>query len=545
MKAAIYSRKSRFTGKGESIENQIQMCREYGIKYLGIFEIDFAVYEDEGFSGGNINRPKFQRLMKDARERKFDVLICYRLDRVSRNVTDFSQLIRELNRYNVNFVSIREQFDTTTPMGRAMMYLASVFSQLERETIAERIKDNMLQLAKTGRWLGGTTPTGYRSEAVTYIDNGGKERKMHSLAPIPGEIDLVKLIYEKYLKKKSITGVEKYLAENNIRTKNKRLFHRYSIRTILANPVYAIADKELYEYLVDKGYDVCAGPDDFNGINGLLGYNKTRQDKEDGRERYRDVSEWIIAVGQHSGIIPGSGWKRAQELLDNNRNKAYRKVKTSKALLSGILRCGCCGSHMRPKTVKRINKNGEQVFYYMCELKEKSRKSQCDIQNINGNLLDEAVLNALKHIYEKNPPLFIGYDKKTDIVVDARDEIVNENEIIKIRIKEIDSEIQNLAVAIAKGRKTEVLSVLLAKMDSLTDEKEELLMLQKQLEIGKNLKVDEEIGVESIVQHILNMDEYIWNAMDAGEKINMIKSMVEKIIWDGKKLDIVLFGSKP
>ena len=124
MKAAIYSRKSKFTGKGESIENQIQLCKEHGMKYLGLSEDDFTVYEDEGFSGGNTNRPQFQKLIKDAKAKKIDILICYRLDRISRNVSDFSQLIKDLNKYNVNFISIREQFDTTTPMGRAMMYIA-------------------------------------------------------------------------------------------------------------------------------------------------------------------------------------------------------------------------------------------------------------------------------------------------------------------------------------------------------------------------------------------------------------------------------------
>ena len=87
------------------------------------------------------------------------MLIVYRLDRISRSIGDFTALIERLVHLNVAFVSIREQFDTSTPMGRAMMYIASVFSQLERETIAERIRDNLHELAKTGRWLGGITPT--------------------------------------------------------------------------------------------------------------------------------------------------------------------------------------------------------------------------------------------------------------------------------------------------------------------------------------------------------------------------------------------------
>lgn len=161
MKAAIYSRKSMFTGKGDSVENQVQMCKDYGNR-LNVDE--YLIYEDEGYSGGNINRPKFQELLQDVKKKKFDVLICYRLDRISRNVADFSSTLELLQDNNISFVSIKEQFDTSTPMGKAMVYIASVFAQLERETIAERVRDNMLELAKSGRWLGGQTPLGFESE---------------------------------------------------------------------------------------------------------------------------------------------------------------------------------------------------------------------------------------------------------------------------------------------------------------------------------------------------------------------------------------------
>ena len=133
---AIYSRKSKFTGKGESIGNQIELCKEYIRAHYGDDALEhLVVYEDEGFSGGNLNRPDFKKMMAAAKERKFKAIIVYRLDRISRNISDFSSLIEELARLDVAFVSIKEQFDTGSPMGRAMMYIASVFSQLERETI--------------------------------------------------------------------------------------------------------------------------------------------------------------------------------------------------------------------------------------------------------------------------------------------------------------------------------------------------------------------------------------------------------------------------
>ena len=169
MKLAIYSRKSKFTGKGDSIENQVQLCTEYA-KNLGV--TDILVYEDEGFSGKNINRPQFMKMMEDAKLKKFDTIICYRLDRISRNVSDFSSLIDELSSLSIGFISIKEQFDTTTPMGRAMMFISSVFAQLERETISERVRDNMRELAKDGKWLGGQLPLGYDNEEVKYIADG-------------------------------------------------------------------------------------------------------------------------------------------------------------------------------------------------------------------------------------------------------------------------------------------------------------------------------------------------------------------------------------
>ena len=113
----------------------------------------------------------------------------YRLDRISRNISDFSSLIEELGRLGIDFVSIRESFDTSSPIGRAMMYIASVFSQLEWETIAERIRNNMHELAKTGCWA--LSPTGYASESVKSITVDGKTKKTCKLKLLPDEIEII------------------------------------------------------------------------------------------------------------------------------------------------------------------------------------------------------------------------------------------------------------------------------------------------------------------------------------------------------------------
>ena len=104
---------------------------------------------------------RFQQMMEDMRKNHFQYLVCYRLDRLGRNIADLALLIDKLNRENTEFISIRERFDTTTPMGKAMLYFSGVLAQMEREQIAERVRDNMAMLARDGRWLGGNTPLGF------------------------------------------------------------------------------------------------------------------------------------------------------------------------------------------------------------------------------------------------------------------------------------------------------------------------------------------------------------------------------------------------
>lgn len=158
IRIAIYSRKSKYTNKGDSVGNQIEIAMKYIQQHYpnSEYNVETIIFEDDGFSGGNIDRPKFKLFLIEEDKKPFDVLICYRLDRISRNIADFSTLMNHIAELGTRFVSIKEQFDTKTPIGRAMMYIASVFAQLEREVIAERIRDNMIELAKTGRWLGRT-----------------------------------------------------------------------------------------------------------------------------------------------------------------------------------------------------------------------------------------------------------------------------------------------------------------------------------------------------------------------------------------------------
>lgn len=396
MKIAIYSRKSKYTGVGDSIENQVQMCKDYAnAKYMGQ-DLEFATYEDEGFSGRNLIRPEFQKLINNINS--YDILMCYKLDRISRNVADFSSTLEVLQDAKCDFVSIKENFDTSTPMGRAMIHIASVFAQLERETIAERVKDNMLELAKNGRWSGGRTPLGYKSEPVQYIDEEGNERKAVKLVQDQEELELVKLIYDTYLKQGSLHKTEVWFTQHKIKSNSAVLLEKTSLKIILQNPVYVRSAPEVINYLKDNNWNVYGEAD---GVHGLLTYNKTESVAgSNGKvtKRVQNKENWIAAVSNVKGIIDADTWIRVQEQFKKNKNTFPNLGKTHTAILTGKLRCSKCKNYMLVQHGRTSVKTGDKIYYYICSMKRKSKGELCNCKNIKANEIEPAVLNLIEEL---------------------------------------------------------------------------------------------------------------------------------------------------
>lgn len=538
---AIYSRKSRFTGKGESIDNQIELCRGYITRTFGAaYEDKTVVYEDEGYSGKNTARPAFKTMMRDARQGKFKSIVVYRLDRISRNIGDFSSLIEELSRLEIDFVSIREQFDTGSPMGRAMMYISSVFSQLERETIAERIRDNLHELAKTGRWLGGTTPTGYASEAVESISVDGKVRKAYRLTPIAEEKELIRRIFDLFLENESLTKVEAELLRIHAKTKTGKYFTRFALKAILQNPVYAISDRDVFAYFEEKGSAIYADPESFDGVHGILAYNRTDQEK--GRATiYHPVQEWMISVGAHEGFIPGRDWIKVQKCLDRNKDKAYRRPRSNEALLTGFLFCQC-GNRMYAKRTDRRTADGEPVYTYMCSMKLRSKRSLCKTENAGGNELDEAVVQEIKKLGETKGLL-------SELLEKSKKHYVGEAVPYEEKIAELNRE---LAANQAK---------ITALVDSLTETSEKAVRKEITRRIkevaGKKEAVEAEIreyqdlneinrlyvNQLDVLKDLLRSFYSSVDGMSADQKRAAIRMLVRKIVWDGENAHIYLFGA--
>ncbi len=537
MKFAIYSRKSKFTGRGESVENQIDACRTHIMnKYRDAKESDIFIYEDEGYSGKNTNRPQFQQMMAEEEREPFDLIVVYRLDRISRNMADFDRLMETLTNKGTSFYSTNEGFDTDTISGKLMMTISAAFAQFERQIIAERVRDNVYKLAKTGRWLGGTPPLGFHAEKVEFVDDSGEERRCCKLTENEEEIEIVRLIYAKYLETHSITKVETFMLNGGYKTRMDANFHVSTLRYILTNPTYCTADKDSLKFFRSKDCDIADIDEKCNGERGFIGYKKTFTKKDDRRES-ANMSEWTIALGKHKGIISSADWIEVQNIIEGNSEKklGFRQSHNSVALLSGVLRCKC-GSYMRPKYYKE-NKDGEKPFSYMCELKETSKRQQCDCQNVNGRVVDKMVCDALLD-YENDSGVFAKY-------VGEIAEIGSKNENIANLIK-------NQTATIAKKKKT--ISGLLrmaADDDNLTAEyvRDEIAQLHKEIGEAENeIKRLERLkkSGETLSEAVNNTEEMLkafktgFDKMSVENKRAFIRKCVSKVEWDGENISIFL-----
>ena len=530
-KAAIYSRKSIFTGKGESIENQIEMCKDYYLRHYGS-DVDFIIYEDEGFSGGNTKRPKFQEMLSDIKLKKFDTLICYRLDRISRNVADFSSTLELLQDNNIDFISIKEQFDTSTPMGRAMVYISSVFAQLERETIAERVRDNMLQLAKTGRWLGGQEPFGFKSEKITYIDENFNERSLMKLSPVKDELEVVKLIFDKYLETNSITQVTNYLQDNLYKGKNGGDWGTTQVKKILSSAIYVTSTEETHNYLKSLGINVFGEP---NG-NGYLSYNKTRKMIFD-----RDITEWIYAVAKHKGVIDSKTWLMVQSILEKNKHKKIKRTATgtnNTALLTGILKCSKCGSNMIIKQGhKSKTEEGKRYDYYVCSKKDNSRGKKCDNKNVRADRLDSIVLRELKN-YNKD----YLEESLIEILNTATDNSNNINKINKVNleISEKETSISNLVKQLSSAPNEIVSNYIMEEINKLSNDISEAKKLLEKLKENKETKKNDIDNLNLILDMLNTFNGTFDFIEDIPQKRLMLQTLLSSAIWDGENYEVKL-----
>ena len=415
-KVAIYSRKSKETDTGESIKNQIQMCKDYFSRKDDTFI--FEVFQDEGFSGGNINRPEFQRMMLLAKKKEFDIIACYKVDRIGRNIIDFMNTFDELEKNNITLVSVTEGFDPSTPAGRMMMTMIAGFAEMERMNIAQRVKDNMSALAKIGRWSGGTPPTGYRS---VRLPNGDKTVMYLELIPEWRE---------------KLENIFKMAADNHTAHYISKILDipTRTISGILANPVYCKSDNDSRQYLENIGYEVFG---ELNGC-GYLPYNRRPRSKN-GKKSF-NAAGMFVAVSLHEAPVSSSVWIKANENI-KGRGKEKRPRISQFSFLAHKVKCSCgSGMHITPG---RVRKDGTQTFYFRCSRQHSESPDnvdRCKAKWINVRYLEEDLLELLENV--------------------SLDESILESYLDKKPARNIKAEMKELKNKISKNNK---------KIDALTD----------------------------------------------------------------------------
>lgn len=543
MRIAIYSRKSKWTGKGESVENQLIMCREYIAMFLEEGDrAQIIEYEDEGFSGKNTKRPMFQQMMQDMQEKHYDYLVCYKLDRLGRNLADLANLMEDLNRQGTSFISIKEKFDTTTPIGKAMLYFSGVLAQMEREQIAERVKDNMIMLARSGRWLGGTTPLGYASVRVEKEGNALKKKSMYCLTQNPDEIDLAKFIFTYFMEKRSLTKVLRYLMAGGIRTRSGKEFYISGLRDILVNPVYCIADEAGYQYFYDLGCQVCIDPEELDQESGLLGYARTTSAAY--RNQGTPCESWIISRGRHKGIVTGKEFVYVQQLLAGNRSKGdnFRDTKNSVALLSGLLYCSC-GHLMRPKNypASRVTQKGERTFAYRCPYKDLTHREHCDNKNVHGNTLDEAVSREVTALAGPDAGMVPMLEELQKQIASADDGAGAGTRFMEQEYDRKKSEIRKLVASIKQldtgSVSVQYINEEIQRLDG------ECAALAKRMKAVREEAEHEKTEVTDPVREISAKPgdfSKVFEQLSILQKRDFLRQIIEKVVWDGETAHIYL-----
>ena len=323
----IYARQSVDRKDSISIESQIDFCK-YELKGGSC-----RVFKDKGYSGKNTDRPEFQKLLGEIRKGKVRRVVVYKLDRISRSILDFANMMELFQEYDVEFVSSTEKFDTSTPMGRAMLNICIVFAQLERETIQKRVTDAYYSRCLKGFHMSGQAPYGFELEP-TVVE--GIRTKMMAAAPVAA--NHVRLMFEMYAEPETSFGdITRYFEEQGIKIYGKSLTRPF-LSQLLRNPVYAQADLEMYEFFKSQGAVVVNDAADFAGTNGCYLY----QGRDVQERKNKHLKDQILVLAPSEGLVSSDTWLRCRKkLMANKTFQGGRKAKNT--WLAGKVKCGRCG----------------------------------------------------------------------------------------------------------------------------------------------------------------------------------------------------------
>ena len=350
-RCAIYTRKSCEDGlelEYNSLDAQYDSAEAYiRSQASNGWRVIPKRYDDGGFSGGNVNRPALKALMRDIENGEVDVVVVYKIDRLSRSLGDFTDLSKIFERHNVSFVSVTQQIDTSNAAGRMMLNILMSFAQFEREMTSDRIRDKIYATRKKGLWSGGMIPFGYKT-----VDK--------RLVPDPVTAPVVRHVFARYAESASAklvaSELQKKFGPRTFGSKKGgdptwRMMHVYRI---LRNPVYK------------------------------------------GELLHRATGE--VFHGLHEPLVDVALWEDCRRILDESAGLQPSAHRETVAILKGLVRCGHCGGAMAP--VFTVKRKGLRYSYYRCVSSTKVADSKCPLRGVSGELLERQVVAQLGTIFK-------------------------------------------------------------------------------------------------------------------------------------------------
>lgn len=313
---------------------------------------DYEIFEDAGYSGKNTDRPAFQRMMAKVRRHEFSHVLVWKIDRISRNLLDFSEMYEELQDLRVTFVSKNEQFDTSTAMGEAMLKIILVFAELERNMTSERVTATMISRASQGQWNGGRIPYGYDYDPETSTFSIRED-----------EAAVCRLLRDDYLKHRSLVHTSRMLNAKGFTTRSGALWSPTTVWIVASSPFYA----------------------------GIYRYNRYRGTD---RRTENPPDEWVLVPDHHPAIFTVQEYEQMSGVLSENSRQRNSPGKQSNKIntyvFGGICYCGKCGSKL-VCTPGRVLTDGYATAVYSCPKRRKTK--DCDNPSMNDMQIGEFVLN--------------------------------------------------------------------------------------------------------------------------------------------------------
>jgi len=349
LRCAVYTRKSHEEGLDQDY-NSIDAQRDAGHAYIAAQRNEGWIsveddYDDPVFSGGNIERPALQRLMKDIELGKIDVIVVYKIDRLTRSLHDFSLLVKVFERMNVSFVAVTQEFNTTNSMGRLMLNVLLSFAQFEREVTAERIRDKFASSKRKGIWMGGIPPLGYDVKDRLLIEN-------------TEEANTVRHIFTRILEVGSATQLTKELQRDGVMTKS------WTTQDNTFRPGKIMSKGFIYKLLQNRTY------------LGEIGHK----------------GEWY--PGKHEGIIDKPLWDSVHAQLANNHKSKAKSIRCKVPFLLKGLIFDAQGRALTTTFANSRHGNGKRYRYYI-SIKNKEGAGSSNLPRFPAAELEAAVTTQL------------------------------------------------------------------------------------------------------------------------------------------------------